>query len=60
MHYDQYDRAREKRAALLSWSAQIERLTGGIHDRPALEPVAKGHDGFREGAVRREGASCDS
>jgi integrase len=29
MHYDHYDRALEKRAALGSWSDQIESLTGG-------------------------------
>jgi integrase len=39
MHYDHYDRAREKRAALMLWADQIERLTSGANDPSKLNRV---------------------
>jgi integrase len=52
MHYDHYDRAREKRAALALWSEQIESLTGGIPRLSGASPRKR--ESLDEGSSRAD------
>jgi hypothetical protein len=60
VHYDHYDRAREKRAAVALWSDQIERLTGEICGPVQSKRVTNMNQILRDRSATSEAATASS